>query len=340
MTVASLCSTQLPWEQPGWLGPVSDWIHACLVQYGWRANGPLELLHRRPWSAFARQPTDIGPVYFKAPAPAYAYEARLTQALARWRPDCTVPLLGVDFERGWMLSADAGITLRSLTRAPDQLEHWFAILPLYSQLQIEMADHLDELLALGLRDHRPVHLPQQYAELLEDTESLLLGQESGLTADEYRRLCDLRDGVLRLCRQLDGYGLPETLVHEEVHENNVIFGSGRYTFTDWSDCSVAHPFFSMLVTERTLVHWLSLDENGPELQRVRDAYLEPWTTYAPRAELLEALRLAYRLGMVNRALSWHHGLAMLSKEQKAEYADNVPGWLQDFLRAESAAPSD
>ena len=52
----------------------------------------------------------------------FAYEAALTQALAEWRPDCTVPLLAVDLQRGWMLSDDAGPELRQMRDA--YLEPW------------------------------------------------------------------------------------------------------------------------------------------------------------------------------------------------------------------------
>jgi hypothetical protein len=89
----------------------------------------------------------------------------------------------------------------------------------------------------------------------------------------------------------------------------------------------------MLVTLRSIAHWVKLAEDGPELRRVRDAYLEPWTRFATRAQLQEALDLAYRLGMVNRALSWHESIGPLAPEDKEEYADSVPGWLQDYLQA-------
>lgn len=327
---------QLPWEQPDWLEHVTAWIRAQLATRGWQITAPIEVLHQRPWSTFARITTDHSLVYFKAPAPMFAYEAGLTQALAEWRPDCTVPLLAADVERGWILSADAGITLRQDGQSVTQIEHWLKLLPLYSELQIELADRVPALLALGLPDRRLEQLPRLYAQLLEDTESLCIGLEDGLKPDEYERLQAAQPRFAAQCEALAAYNLPQTIVHEEVHENNVLLGSGRYIFTDWSDCSVGHPFFTLLVTLRGAAHWLKLDEAGPELRRARDAYLEPWTRFETRDRLLEALSLAYRLAMVNRALSWHHGLSGLSAKDREPYADSVPGWLQDYLQAEAA----
>ncbi|MBV9789771.1 MAG: phosphotransferase [Chloroflexi bacterium] len=326
---------RLPWAASDWFENASAWIEGQLQSHGWHITAPIELIHQRPWSSFARIVTDNGVAYFKAPAPMFSYEAGLAQALASWRPDCSVPLLGIDLERGWILSADAGITLRQVTRSVDQIPHWLHVMPLYAELQIELIDRVPELLALGLPDRRLEQLPQLYAQVLEDTETLRIGLEDGLTPEEYQRLRDGQAHFAAQCEQLAAYKLPATLTHEEVHENNVLLGDGRYIFTDWSDCSVGHPFFTMLVTLRAAAHWLQLDESGPELRQVRDAYLEPWTRFAPHEDLLQALALAYRLGMVNRALSWHHGLSRLSEHDKAEYADSVPGWLQDYLQAEA-----
>jgi 8-oxo-dGTP pyrophosphatase MutT (NUDIX family) len=324
---------QLPWEQPGWLEQATAWIHAQLATRGWRVTGPVEVLHQRAWATFARVFTDNGTAYFKAPALDSMYEAALTQALARWRPDCTVPLLAVDRDRGWLLSADAGVTLRSASPSADQIGHWLKLLPLYVELQIEMADRVPELLALGMNDRRLAHLPRLYAQLMEATENLRVGLEPGLTPDEYQRLRDLRPQVTAWCEQLAGYGLPETLTHEEVHDGNVLVSGDRYIFTDWSDSSVAHPFFTMLVTIRAAADRLKLAEDGPEMIRLRDVYLEPWTKFETRGKLLAAFELAYRLGMVNRALSWHHGTGSLAKHHKEPYAHCVPSWLQDFLNA-------
>jgi hypothetical protein len=324
---------KLPWDEPGWHDQAAEWIAVQLAANGWYANGPVETVHQRIWSIFMRVPTDRGTAYFKAPAPPF-YEAPLTQALARWRPDCTVPLLGADLERGWLLSADAGSTLRSIGQTPGQVDHWLKALPIYAGLQIEMATHVEKLLSFGSPDRRLAILPGLYSQLLEETGSLRIGQELGLTPDEHRALLDLRPRFADLCAELDSIGLPATLTHEEIHENNVLFDGEHYVFTDWSDSSVAHPFFTMTVTLRATAHWLKLDESGPEMIRMRDVYFEPWTKFASREKLLSAFNLAYRLGMANRALSWNEALRSLTEAQIEPYNDSVPGWLQDFLHEE------
>ena len=325
---------QLPWEQPDWIDQATVWIHAQIAERGMQIESPVEILHQRPWATFARLITDNGSVYFKAPAPPF-YEAALTKALARWRPDCTVSLLAVDLDRGWLLSADAGVVLRSVSHPPDQIEHWLKMLPFYVELQLEMADHVSELLALGIYDRRLAKLPYLYTQLMDATENLRIDMEPGLTSEEYRRLRELSPRLADDCAQLASYGLPETLTHEELHDANVLVSGDRYIFTDWSDSSISHPFFTMLVTLRAAANRLQLAEEGPEMMSLKDAYLEPWTKFETRKKLLAAFEIAYRLAMFNRALSWHHSLGSLSKRHKEPYADAVPEWLQDFLNAET-----
>jgi hypothetical protein len=327
---------QLPWEQADWYEQASAWIQAELERLGRRVTGSIEWVHTRAWSVFARVSTSEGVVYFKAPLPPPGFEAALTQTLARWRPDCMPPILTIDLDRGWMLSDDAGVTLRSLGQTPAQLEHWRKVLPLYAEVQIELAAHVDEMLALGAPDRRLAQLPQLYDELLEDTASLRVGQAPGMTLEEHRRLIELRPRFAAECEQLAGYGLPATITHEEVHENNVIVRDGRYVFTDWSDSSVAHPFFTMLVTLRAAAHWLKLEEFGSEMMQLRDIYLEAWTAFVSRENLRTAFEIAYRLAMVNRSLSWRSGLSSLPEKDKVEY-DAVYGWLQDYLEAATKA---
>ena len=124
-------------------------------------RGPLTERQVRPWSAVLSAPTSAGEVYFKATAPALAHEPGLTEALASQWPALLPTVLAADRARGWLLLADAGITLRSLIQTAADLWHWEHILPRYAELQIALAGQQDELLALGALDRRLAGLPAQ-----------------------------------------------------------------------------------------------------------------------------------------------------------------------------------
>jgi hypothetical protein len=328
--------SELPWERQGWLDEATAWIDSELTKRSRRRTEPVQVLHQRPWSTFIRVPTDQGLTFFKAPAPPLSdFEARLTEALSRWRPDVTVPVIAADPQRGWFLSEEAGVTLRSARPGVEQIADWVKLLPICAEMQIELAPRVPEVLGFGTPDRRLAKLPQLYAEILEPAnENLRVGQVPGLTTDEYERLKALAPQLQIWCEELAAFGIPETLTHEEVHDANVLVDGDRYIFADWSDSSVAHPFFTMVVTIRAAAYRLRLSESGPEMQRLRDAYLEPFERFARRGPLLDAFSLAYRLGMLNRALSWNYGTGALPLRLKEEDADAVPEWLQDFLKGE------
>jgi hypothetical protein len=58
--------------------------------------------------------------------------------------------------------------------------------------------------------------------------------------------------------------------------------------------------------------------------------LEPFTGYAPIAELREAFAHGYVLGTLVRALSWHAVLAPHDAAVAAEVGDPVRSWLEVF----------
>jgi len=136
-----------------------------------------------------------------------------------------------------------------------------------------------------------------------------------------------------MCQRLAAYPIPETLHHEDFHDANIYVDDGHYVFSDWGESGVAHPFCTLLVTSRVIAWRLELAPAAPELVRLRDIYLEPWTRYASRKELIAAYDLAYQVGMVCRALTWHRLLAGAETQFKAEYAEAVSGWLREFLEA-------
>jgi Phosphotransferase enzyme family len=330
-------NSQLPWTQPGWLEHASAWIRAELQRQGLGASGPIEQPHVRPGSTVLRVPTSAGVLYFKATAPVLAHKPALTQALARWRPDCMPEVLAADLERGWMLLRDSGESLRSQIQTEQDIWRWHAVLPLYAGVQIELSSRLPDLLALGVLDRRLATLARQYQQLLADTDAMRIDQPDGLTTEEYARLQALAPRFAALCERLAGYRVPETLHHDDFHDGNKFVRDGRYVFADWGESCAAHPFFSLVVTLRSIAYRLGWADGAPQLARLRDSYLAPWACYEPHENLLAAFALAQRVGMVCRALTWHGVVSRLEEPFKSEHADAVPGWLQEFLAAETAA---
>ena len=327
----------MPWTRPDWFEQVSAWIHGELHGRDIEVNGPIAQLHARPWSTVLQVPTGEGGMYFKAASPVDPHEAVVLESLQRWRPDCVPELVSVDVQQGWMLMRDAGRMLRDAIRPTRDMRPWLPVLPLYAQLQIEVAAHVPEMLARGVPDRRLPVLARLYEPLLGDIEVLRIDQPNGLTSEQHRRLLALSPRVEKLCRQLAEHQIPETLNHGDLNDSNVLVRDGRTIFVDWGDSCVSHPFYSLRTVLVIAEISLGLEENSPELQPLRDAYLEPWTRYESRENLLSALDLAARLASINGALTWHRLVSRLGGQAREDYAVPVPALLQEFLDTETAA---
>lgn len=325
------------WATPEWRAEIDAWVGERLAERGMRVTGAIEQPHLYPWSTVLRVPTDNGLVYCKAMLAGFEHETRLTVALASWRPDVMPNVLATDDRRGWMLTADAGPMLRTITRTdPPNLHPWLDILPRYAEMQIEMIPRANELLALGAFDHRLAALPDHLALMLADEESLRIGPPDGLDDDQIARLRDLAPRFAERCRALASYGIPETSQHDDFHDGNIFIGNGRYTLADWAECCVAHPFFTLRVTLRASAHFAGIPEDAPAIIAMRDAYLEPWTRFTPRADLLTAFALSQRLAIVSRTRTWHRVVTRLSGDARRKEEDVVPYYLNQFLAAMEA----
>jgi Phosphotransferase enzyme family len=296
---------ELLWSRPEWLAEAEGWIRTRAD-----VSGEIDQFHVRWWSTVLRVPTVDGDLYFKAVAPVHRFEAALTARLAELQPARVTEVIAADPERGWFLMRDAGTRLRELVEIPADLDRWEALLPEYAQLQIEVAPHAQELLDLGTPDHRLAVLPQQLRAL-----------PSALALEAAPRF-------EQMCQQLAAAGIPETIQHDDLHDGQIFFRDGRYLFFDWGDSCVSHPFHSLTVTLRSIAWKLDLEPGGPELVRLRDAYLEPFGAGPELADL------GYRTGTVARAIAWHRMVAPREPEHVTEEDSSGPAYgLKLFLEA-------
>jgi Ser/Thr protein kinase RdoA (MazF antagonist) len=159
----------------------------------------------------------------------------------------------------------------------------------------------------------------------------MVGGENGLTAHEHDRVRALLPTFAERCGKLAAHGIPETIQHDDLHDGNVFVRDGRYLVFDWGDSCVSHPFHSLVVTMRVLVYRLELAPGGPEILRLRDAYLEPFASYGSHEELTAAADLAHFTGTAARVLGWHRFLTAREPEFRVDDQEAVPYGLRRLL---------
>ena len=258
-------------------------------------TGDVELVLARAWSAVARVPTAEGDVWFKEDPPPLAFEPALTELLGRRRPDRLPETIASEGPR--LLTRHAGRRLRAQLDDGGDAPSWPELLALQAELQIDFAADAAEALGLGVPDARPESLPEAAGDLPGGGQRL--------------------EGVRRA---VDGLGttVPVSVVHTEAHDGNLFVDDGHVRLLDWAEAVVSHPFVGIVLPLR-----FAVERTGASAEQLRDAYLEPFTRFAPMTELRDAFVHGYLLGAFVRALTWH----WLDADDPD---DPVAAWLEIF----------
>jgi aminoglycoside/choline kinase family phosphotransferase len=258
----------------------------------------VEVVHDRPWSRVLRVPTAGEDLYLKQCAPVQAFEVPLTVALAARWPDRVPEVVAADAERAWLLLRDGGTRLRE----SGDVATFLRALELYGELQREEAGRVDELLALGLPDVRLPVVAAAYGPFFED--------DHGLEREEAARLRALAPRFHELCAELEAFGLPDSIQHDDLHDGNVFVRDGRVAIFDWGDSSVAHPLWSLVKPFR------DARDRGLDPEPLCAAYLAAWTAVEPEERLRAALRVAVPVGIFAYALQVRRLRGFLSVEAR------------------------
>ncbi len=322
------------WRQAEWRAEVEAWIADQLRSEGMKILGPIDQPHIRPWSTVLRVPSDHGDIYFKAAAPALAYEAGVVDLLSRWRPENIPPLIACDRSKGWLLMQDGGDRLREVLKRDLTFSHWENALRDYALLQLETAAHIDELLEAGLIDRRPEDLFARFEALLAETAMDPLGSQEALSQAEIEGLGALVGYLKSELNLLAEDTISPSIDHGDFHDGNIFVHQRRYLFFDWGDSSLTHPFFSLRTVFVSVERTFGLPE-GSALQRLIEAYLKPFSRLAPNDGLRAAFDRAQRLAPIPSALRWREALELADEFEKQKYAAAVPSLMRELLQLNS-----
>ena len=292
-------------------------VQAWLASHGVEPSGTIEKIHERPWSTVLRVPTADGDLFLKQEQPLQEYEVPLTMALASRWPDRVPEVVAADIERSWLLLRDGGVRVAD----SGDFDAFPRALALYGELQVGEIEHVDELLAIGLRDLRLPVVVEMYEPFFE--------RDHGLEAEEVGRLRALAPKFRELCAELDALELPASIQHDDLHQWNVFVRGDRVALYDWGDSSVAFPLWSWLKPAWAL--------EGRDPADARSAYLDAWQSFASEQQLRRALELAGPTGLFPYAAQIRRQYDVTQAHE--EYETYLPQRLRQLLVELSRADS-
>ena len=277
---------RLWWAEPGGLDHLPAWVDAALRAHDRRRNGPLR--QRKTWnlSVIVTAATDHGDVWFKATPPFLADEGGIIRRVAQADAE-VVPVV---------LAHDAGRRALLMDQVPGEDQFGLceeavleSMVRRWTAVQTALTDDVDHALAIGARDLRRSAMRSSAEDLVSRTEV-----RTALEDADLQQLEALVDYLPRRLDDVASCGLPDTVLHGDMHPGNWRRDGDRLTLLDWGDAAVGNPMLDQRAFVERLAHptlreriaqlWAGLWRKAvPGSDPERAAYL-----LAPVAELAAA----------------------------------------------------
>ena len=308
-----------PWFARGWFAGAERWLRAAAKEAGYEPTGPVEQFRTWSISSVLRVPTTRGMVYFKASAdmPLFVNEALVTRALSSLFLEFVPAPLAIDVRRDWLALPDFGEEVSS--DAP--LDVKIVVFRRFAQLQMASVEHVDRLLEAGCIDRRLDWLAREQKEWFTGPLARRL-----LSANEFSQLQSCSAWLPTLCADLASFGIPDALLHGDMHLGNAALNERGYVFFDWTDAAVSHPFLDMIS--------IVLEDDVSAAQATRAAYLGEWAAVYGPESVQSAWNLAVVLMAANHAISYL-SLSTNIDSPSQDMADAGVRWLRRLLSGAS-----
>jgi hypothetical protein len=293
---------RVPYARVG--GPAADlaWAERELARKGLALTAAEQL---RTWnlSSLWRLTAGGRACWLKVVPPFFAHEGALLARLAGH----PVPEV-LAHEGGRMLLAE--LPGDDLFEAPP------ALLPRMVSLMVDL-QHVflgkeAELLALGVADFRATVLTERIGQVVERTASELSRAQRGALEGFVARL-PARMSELSSC------GIPETLVHGDLHPGNFKGVGDTLNLLDWGDSGVGHP----LLDQPAFLEGRS----SSVAATVREHWNQIWRALLPGCEPERAARLLAPVAAARQAVVYRQFLDRIEPNEHAYHRAEPAMWL-------------
>ena len=292
------------WARSGWLDEVLAWEPVASRLAG-------RAVQEKWWnlSAVLEIPTADGSVWLKAIPDFFADEGRVIESLASFR----VPRVLALADRMMLMAPIPG---------EDQWEADDAaveeLVTLLVDIQLWSVDHLDEFFPLGARDRRHDHLAKDLSELMQRDDV-----RATLSPEEAYEIDALLPRVAEWAKELDGCGLPITLIHGDFHPGNARGVPGELVLLDWTDAAVGSPlldlppFLARLSPERAAA--------------TRELVARVWSRHVAGVDFDRAFVLAELLRGAADAITFQDFVDGIEPAERIDHEADVPAALRRVI---------
>jgi hypothetical protein len=248
---------------------------------------------QRTWNLSAiwryHGPGGVPAAWLKQVPPFFAHEAAVLRLVGDVAPDLAPHVLA---------AGDHGRALIAHVPGADRYDappsFRAEVLAAWQPVQSHFAGRLPQLRAAGIPDISLAALPEVARPHL-----------SGMPG-----LAALLDDLPSRLAAVDACGLPDTLVHGDLHMGNVIHDGESFTIVDWGDAAIGNPAYDAVRMP-----------GQPEV-------LAEWAKRWPDHDALRAAELLQPVELLRQAVVYHTFMAKIEPSEWPYHADDVRRCLQ------------
>jgi hypothetical protein len=307
---------------------VADWAKQQLIAFGYKLMEESIVVRDMPWSKVSCFETSKGLVYLKQMAAPFVIEPKILRFIHENFSTSVTEVIAMNEQLSCFLMKDAGQVLRDVQKKNFQIQLFCNALKTHAQIQIASVPFVESFILMSVNDWRLKKLPNLYGDFVA-REHLL--EAAGLNKYEIEMLQNVFPQMQILCEQLSAYNIPETIEHNDFHDNNILIQDDLITINDWGDACISHPFFSLAIALNSAKRNHNFKKTDSRYLQAQNAYLEIWLDYGTIDELRKAFLIAEKLSYFQFLLSFSRIESCVSVEEFSLYSGYMSEALRDFL---------
>ena len=313
---------------------IIEWGCKYLLSYGYSLRTKLpETVKSTPWSHVVRFETSDGYIYLKHTPNLLALEAIITQILHD-KFNAPVPeVIAHNVELNCFLMKDAGYPLREVLNKQFDATLLYKAINQFTLMQLNVADHVNVFLDIGVPDWRLDKIPDLYKQLLSQKDILIA---DGLSEIEIRELETTLPIVSDLCQKLADYSIKPTIVQSDFHDNNMLIDNITHDITiiDLGEIVISHPFFSLIGCLQQVKRHHAMTDEDVAYKLIKDACFKNYMNSESKENLVNVFAAAHVLWLVYGILCQYRLMIACGKEKIMSFQHGkLSGSLKEFLTA-------
>jgi Phosphotransferase enzyme family len=282
--------TDSPFAQIGWIEEAVAWMESVTHRNLSSKSGIEQYNVGGSFSLVRFHTADDWHYWLKATGEPNAHELAVTSLLSKLGEDYLPEMISSrPAWNAWLMSGQAS----GVTDLPSDPFELFRLLEdaveSMAELQLKTEGHGSDLLRAGAFD-QSTEVFQAHSEALFDylEEAMSLQTSTNAPRLEKRRLQEIRAIFEDVCRRMEELDLPETIVHGDMNDGNILTGLGHCQFIDWCEAYVGNPLISL--QHLLLLNRVESAEIRAFMNRVlKERYRDVWTAMCDPEDLEDGL---------------------------------------------------